>query len=167
MRIRSWAFPGLAAVCIMALGACGTIKSIFRPDRPPPVEIVIPPVAPDSGTARPPALPRPKPVAEVPLPTAEDFMGLSLEQVRSMIGKPSLVREEQNVQVWHYRNLDCTLFLFFYPKGAEGYRVNHIDVADMRNDAAPPPGTTPGQAHHQMLESCVASTLVSYGSQRL
>lgn len=152
----------------LGLGGCATMP-IFKPDRPPPVEIVIPPgrATQPPAVAGPPVLPRPKPVIEAPLPTAGDFVGMSVDDVRSLIGKPTLLREEHKVQVWHYRNLDCTLFLFFYPKGAEGYRVDHVDVADTRVNPTPPKGVSPSQAHRQTLESCVASTMMSHGSQRL
>lgn len=170
MRFRGVLRLGLWAGMIPALAACSTTMPIFKPDRPPPVEIVIPPAGSAEQpmvAAAPPVLPRPKPVPEAPLPTARDFVGLSVEEVRGMIGDPSLLREDHKVQVWHYRNLDCTLFLFFYPRGAEGYRVDHIDVADTRANPTPPRGKTPSEARRQVLESCVASTMMSYGSQRL
>lgn len=171
MRVRGFVRLCLWAAVIPALSACGTIMPIFKPDRPPPVEIVIPPEHPEAPaavvTVTPPAYPRPKPVAEAPLPTAKDLIGLSVDEVRAMIGKPSLLREDHKVQVWHYRNLDCTLFLFFYPKGEQGYRVSNVDVADTRSRPARKPGMTPSQVHEQMLESCVASTMISYGSRRL
>jgi hypothetical protein len=170
MHIRGWVRRCGLFAGLLALAGCGTIGPVFKPGKPPPVEIVIPPAAP-ARPARvaklPPVLPRPKPVIEAPLPMSGDFVGLSVEEVQGMIGKPTLLREDHKVQVWHYRNVDCTLFLFFYPKGAEGYRVDHVDVADTRANPAPPPGMTPSQARRQTLESCVASTMMSFGSQKL
>ncbi|MFP3944618.1 MAG: hypothetical protein ACLFWF_12030 [Alphaproteobacteria bacterium] len=169
MRFRKLTIPCALAAALPVLGACGTTMPILKPDRPPPMEIVIPPKgkAESPAVARPPVLPRPKPVPEAPLPTAGDFVGLSVDEVRDMIGKPTLLREDHKVQVWHYRNLDCTLFLFFYPKGSEGYRVDHVDVANTRPNPKPSRGMTPSQIKKQTLESCVASTLMSFGSQRL
>jgi predicted small lipoprotein YifL len=170
MRNRGLVRRGGLVAVLLVLAGCGTIGPIFKPGKPPPVEIVIPPVGaarPATVAAMPPVLPRPKPVIEAPLPTSGDFVGLSVKDVQGMIGKPSLLREDHKVQVWHYRNVDCTLFLFFYPKGAEGYRVDHVDVADTRINPTPPPGMTPSQVHRQTLESCVASTMMSFGSQKL
>lgn len=172
-------FAGTAAAvgAVLLLGGCSTIPW-FKPRRPPPVEIVIPPVAPDeagSKVAAPSAkvLPRPKPQSPGrvrltpqtrlarPLPGAREFVGLDAAQVRNLIGKPSLLRKDKDAEVWHYRNMDCTLFLFFYDKPGEGMRVSHVDMANT-NRARP---AVTESARRQLLESCVAATVMTHGSR--
>lgn len=159
--------PIVLLLSVALVSGCGTMSTVmpwFKPRRPPPTEIVIPPINTNPAatvTASIPVLPRPKPEAERPLPSAIELVGLTPKAVRNLIGKPTLLRKERNAQIWHYRNMDCTLFLFFYPIRGQGARVSHVDVADT--------GTARRRRasgrQKQLIDSCLATTMMTFGSR--
>lgn len=94
--------------------------------------------------ARPPASPlaaEPSPQAAPTTPTPEELsslepeanrppelLGLSREQVASLLGTPSLRRREAPAEVWQYVGRSCVLHVFLYQE-PNGVRVAHYESA--------------------------------------
>ena len=86
------------------------------------------PIVPREGSA----------LQELPeLPPGERLVGLSVKEARSLLGEPSLLRDEDRAQYWRYSFSGCSLDLYFYRDPALGFdRVTHVDL---RGEAFPAP----------------------------
>jgi len=60
------------------------------------------------------------------IPTTDELLTSNPEQVRGLIGAPSLTRAEETAEVWQYATDACVLFLFFYPDEAGDARVSYV-----------------------------------------
>ncbi len=66
-----------------------------------------------------------KPSAPDPaLLPGQDAVGLS-----ALLGEPTLVRREAEVEIWQYQAEGCVLDVFFYPDGSTR-RVLHLEARD-------------------------------------
>lgn len=56
------------------------------------------------------------------------IMGKRAGEVESLLGQPSLLREEQGAQVWQYASTSCVLLLYLYTDEMNAYRVTHMEA---------------------------------------
>lgn len=54
-----------------------------------------------------------------------ELVGLSADQVTTLLGKPSFVRHDVPAEVWQYRAHDCVLDVFLYPPVKSGGDKEH------------------------------------------
>ena len=73
---------------------------------------------------------KPEPPKQVqPQAKLPQLVGMAHFEVSRLLGKPNLMRQEAQAQVWQYADSDCALHLFLYNDRAEGpYRVVHINA---------------------------------------
>ncbi|MFZ5791485.1 MAG: hypothetical protein ACOY3L_12380 [Pseudomonadota bacterium] len=64
----------------------------------------------------------------------KDVVGLSPDELQSLLGQPQMVRDETGAEVWQYRARACVLDLYLYPQeaqgGAAGLRVAYLEARD-------------------------------------
>jgi hypothetical protein len=167
--VASLGFAGLA------LAACGTPEPVHdaygrwadkypdtttdAPGTTPPASPVPPKSAPQQRQASlPPAKspPTQSPIESPPEPPKlEELRGLNAVQLTTLLGKPTLLRDEPAAQMWQYRSETCVLHLFLYPAQGGEKRVQYVE-ARSRQIGATAATTGPNE--------CLA-TLV--GAQRL
>ncbi|WP_455374402.1 hypothetical protein [Limibacillus halophilus] len=58
-----------------------------------------------------------------------ELQGQTAEGLSALLGEPSLVRREAEVEIWQYRGAACVLDLFLYPDGSR-QRVIHLEARD-------------------------------------
>gem|GEM_PF-998146 len=87
-----------------------------------------------AGTAR------PEPAANKKPPPALDpqkLVGMDQGELSNLLGKPSLLRGEQDAQVWQYGGGSCVLHVFLYRDDANGrYRVAYVDTVSRQRRIA-------------------------------
>jgi hypothetical protein len=69
-----------------------------------------------------------KPAPTVSLDPAK-LRGHTAEGLSSLLGEPTLVRREAEVEIWQYRSGACVLDLFLYPDGSR-HKVIHLEARD-------------------------------------
>ena len=57
------------------------------------------------------------------------IQGQDEDGLRRLFGRPQLVRDEGQAQVWKFRSDGCTLHVFMYRNGA-GYAARHVEALD-------------------------------------
>ena len=55
-------------------------------------------------------------------------MGKGAGEVESLLGQPSLLREEQGAQVWQYASTGCVLLLYLYADELNAFHVTHMEA---------------------------------------
>ncbi|MCB1882470.1 MAG: hypothetical protein KDG89_00500 [Geminicoccaceae bacterium] len=71
------------------------------------------------------------------LPAGVRLVGMSAEGVRTLLGEPSLSRDEDPAHYWRYTFSGCSLDLYLYPDPRAGFdRITHVDL---RGEAFPAP----------------------------
>ena len=63
-----------------------------------------------------------------PAPTSASMMGKDSLAIETLLGAPSLLREETGAQIWQYAGAHCVLFLYLYEDGSQAYRVTHVEA---------------------------------------
>ena len=58
----------------------------------------------------------------------EAIMGKGAGEVTTLLGEPSLLREEQGAQVWQYTSTSCVLLLYLYADELNAYYVTHMEA---------------------------------------
>ncbi|MFP6774286.1 MAG: hypothetical protein VCE74_18440 [Alphaproteobacteria bacterium] len=75
--------------------------------------------------------PTPAPPA-TPAMKSRQLVGLDRGGLNSLLGKPTLLRQEASAEVWQYVAPDCVLHVFLYRDGGAGlndpYRVVYVDA---------------------------------------
>jgi len=61
----------------------------------------------------------------------DELLGLGADDITARLGRPTLVRRENDAEIWQYRQADCVLDLFLYGTAKQ---VEHVDLRD-RGDA--------------------------------
>jgi len=98
---------------MMLVAACSEMVGIGRFDGPAEPELAaVAPMPQGSGLA----------------PAA--IMGKGAGEVESLLGQPSLLREEPGAQVWQYASTSCVLLLYLYADELDSYRVTHMEARD-------------------------------------
>ena len=89
--------------------------------------------------AFPPAGPRSVPIPAAPPRGEPDrFAGISVTQLRAMLGAPAFVRKDGTTEMWRYDAPACHAFFFVY-SGANGQSVRHIETLPAGKDVAADP----------------------------
>jgi hypothetical protein len=102
----------LAMLPPMLVAACGAIGS------PPPA------ASPSVSVVEP-----ARPVRVPELPGGVQLVGLHSGDLETLLGRPTLVRSEQQAQYWRYNLGGCQLDLFLYTDAKAGLaRVVYLDV---------------------------------------
>ena len=100
-------------------------SKISQPSRPIDIEGAVKPVA---GIA-PPTMNSGQKAAPRPAPDARRLVGLNGDGLTHLLGKPALLRQEAEVEVWQYRTANCVLHLFLYRGLANSpHRVVHVEA---------------------------------------
>jgi hypothetical protein len=81
----------------------------------------------------------PKPARAVSSAKAASLMGKGPEDLRAMLGEPSLLRRDQGAEVWQYAGESCVLFLYLYPDDAGAPAVTYVDARLKTQGPAPVP----------------------------
>lgn len=115
------------AVILGVLGGCENL-GVVAPEPPPPA----PTPAPTPLTPAPPkatrAVPPPPPPAPVPAPDLK-VVGLSQEEIQSLLGQPSAMAERPPAKVWQYRAESCVVDIYFYlDVGRNAFYALHYDT---------------------------------------
>lgn len=64
-----------------------------------------------------------------PAPAPSELAGQDAPQVSALLGQPTLIRREADVEIWQYQGEACVLDLFLYPQGGVP-RVRHLEARD-------------------------------------
>ncbi len=105
----------------------------WAPDRPASQQPVLdkPPAAATMPATTPAVRPPPAPPAP-PVMKSRQLVGLDRGGLNSLLGKPTLLRQDASAQVWQYAAPDCVLHVFLYRDGGAGpndpYRVVYVDA---------------------------------------
>lgn len=68
--------------------------------------------------------------APLPPPRPESLVGLTSDELETLLGKPAHIIQEPPAQIWRYSVDLCKLFFFLYESGEDGLpSVRHVDVA--------------------------------------
>lgn len=125
MRIAFLAVLGFAAI---QLSACITTSERYPPATADNTTTLFPK---KSGEA-PSTVARPKsknaglpPIA--PSLTPDELLGMTVNQMTFLFGKPVFVRRDPPGEFWRYRSKMCVLELYFYRDGVSKY-VQHIEM---------------------------------------
>jgi len=114
---------------LLLLGACMGADTV-------PTEIVTTPepeTAPVIAATKSPVIIEEAPPPPVPEPSR--LSGLNPKEVQALVGDPSLVRRDQNVQIMLFENRNCVFEIIFYEPDLNAYfRADHINARD-RNGA--------------------------------
>lgn len=164
---RTWG--GWVGIGLLALGltACGTPQppagspaGLARETPAPPADAGKDAVksadkapaatGPAEGIAKLPQPKRPKVALAVPpeaLPGPDQLMGLSGDQLKSLLGLPSFVRRDPPAEIWQYGTATCVLDLFLYAEGKDGpHRVSHFEFRGRSVE-----GVAPADCYRQLL----------------
>lgn len=107
------------------LGGCQT--------EPPPPPAPAPTAAPAPAPAPPPkatrVVPPPPPPAPTPAPPPDlKVVGLSQDEIQSLLGQPSTTADRPPAKVWQYRSGDCVVDIYFYlDVGRNAFYALHYD----------------------------------------
>lgn len=74
---------------------------------------------------------KPAPPPAPPPPTASDILGLTGDEVTSLLGPPKLARRENRSEVWQYAENGCVLHVFMHGASGTDARVDHLEATDM------------------------------------
>lgn len=106
---------------------------------PPPAPAMVEPAA-VKPAAPPPAqvknanLTRGRP-AEIPTP--KQLIGLSRDEVQSLLGFPWLLKREGTAELWQYRVTSCVLDLFLLGADPADLKVSHVELRSRRENRPP------------------------------
>ena len=64
----------------------------------------------------------------VDLPSIQDVLSKSTNEIETLLGAPHLLREESGAQVWQYADQTCVMLLYFYEDSANNWRVAHAET---------------------------------------
>lgn len=67
-----------------------------------------------------------------PAPDQQALLGKIGPEVATLLGKPSLLRQEIGAQVWQYAGASCVLLLYLYQDDENAYRVTHVEARPRR-----------------------------------
>jgi hypothetical protein len=113
-----------------------------------------------TGVSAAPAAPAPAP-APVIVPPLASLNGMTPASLTSLLGEPTLLRREQDAQVWKYATTDCVLFLFLYPTETDAREVMHFEAAPRDADR-----TLGDDELEPFLESCFADAVRAHATAR-
>ena len=100
-------------------------SKISQPSRPSDIEGAVKPAA----RITPPTMNSGQKAAPRPAPDAQRLVGLNGDGLTHLLGKPALLRQEAEVEVWQYRTANCVLHLFLYRDVANSpHRVVHVEA---------------------------------------
>ena len=118
------------------------------------------PVKPTVGIA-PPAINSGQKATPQPAPDARQLVGLNGDGLTHLLGKPALLRQEAEVEVWQYRTADCVLHLFLYRDVANSSRrVVHVEaVHSVRSGALSGNAGSALLVQKTLLQSCFGRLL--------
>ncbi len=74
---------------------------------------------------------KPAPPPPPPPPTSSDILGLTGDEVTSLLGPPNLARRENRSEVWQYAENGCVLHVFMHGTSGTDARVDHLEATDM------------------------------------
>ncbi len=128
-----------------------------QPSRPSDIEGSVKPTV---GIA-PPAINSGQKAAPRPAPDARQLVGLSGDGLTHLLGKPALLRQEAEVEVWQYRTANCVLHLFLYRDVANSSRrVVHVEaVHSVRSGAVSGNAGSALLVQKTLLQSCFGRLL--------
>lgn len=120
----------LAILAVCGLSACATTgettapSAVETPDSAPSTDS-------SAGAATETADNASSEEAAPPLPPRpESLVGLTSEELETLLGKPAHTTQEPPAQIWRYSVDFCKLFFFLYESGEDGLpTVRHVDVA--------------------------------------
>ena len=124
---------GFMLFCGLALAACTDIPlPLQKSDLTAPAAIAV---------SAPPQSDRTKLVTGDTAALSGTFrlVGLTDQEIDTMLGRPTLRRTEHPAQVWQYRGGECVLFLFFYDSDKGNIATVAYVEARNRRDALPIP----------------------------
>ena len=100
-------------------------SKISQPSRPSDIEGAIKPAA----RIAPPTMNSGQKAAPRTTPDVRQLVGLNGDGLNHLLGKPALLRQEAEVEVWQYRTANCVLHLFLYRDVANSpHRVVHVEA---------------------------------------
>lgn len=67
-----------------------------------------------------------------PAPDQQALLGKIGPEVTTLLGEPSLLRQEMGAQVWQYAGVSCVLLLYLYQDDDKAYRVTHVEARPRR-----------------------------------
>lgn len=135
---------------VLALVACQT----HEPAQPAKTADLQQPEPAPQPAAQPaePAKPAPVPKSKPPAPMTEEqrvalganesrplttgnVIGLELEEVRRLLGEPTLKLDEPPARIWQYQTASCTLRLTFFPEvKTQRYRTLSVQLGNSDED---------------------------------
>ncbi len=83
-------------------------------------------------------LTRAKPPVETPTP--KQLIGLSRDEVQSLLGFPWLLKREGTAELWQYRVTSCVLDLFLLGPDPGDLKVSHVELRSRRENKQPTVG---------------------------
>lgn len=70
-------------------------------------------------------------------PTPKQLIGLSRDEVQSLLGFPWLLKREGTAEFWQYRVTSCALDLFLLGPGPDDLKVSHVELRSRRENKPP------------------------------
>lgn len=120
------------------LGGCDNLGLVAPEPAPAPAPAPSPPPpAPQKPTR---AVPPPPPPAPAPAPTPDlKVVGLSQEEIQTLLGQPSAVADRPPAKVWEYRSENCVVDIYFYLDVGRNafYALHYGSPVPTSSDTAP------------------------------
>jgi hypothetical protein len=136
-KINKIAGVTLAGALAVALAGCAArMPATAAASSAAPVRTATAPTSPGSAASSTERRAAPSASLAAPADPAddEDVMGLSPDELQSLLGQPQMVRDETGAEVWQYRTQACVLDLYLYPQEAQGgaasLRVAYLEARD-------------------------------------
>lgn len=146
-RVRFYIVPVLVAAGMVA--GC---EGLFPPSQPAaPAPVPGPPPAPPRAAH---VVPPPPPPAPAP-PTEIKLVGLSEDEVQTLLGPPNTASDRPPAKVWQYRSGTCAVDVYFYlDVGRNAFYALHYDSPAPTSSGTP--ATAPVSAHdHDAADRCL------------
>lgn len=70
-------------------------------------------------------------------PTPKQLVGLSRDEVQSLLGFPWLLKREGTAELWQYRVTSCVLDLFLLGPDPSELKVSHVELRSRRENRPP------------------------------
>ena len=96
---------------ILAIAACSEMVGFGRFTAQEETQVAASPPVPQGSGLAPAAL-----------------MGKPASEVETLLGRPTLLREEEGAQVWQYASTSCVLLLYLYENDFAAYQVTHMEA---------------------------------------